>query len=321
MGLPQSRTEPPLDFESGRTSVAVAREAPARPGLVALPGLLRPSEWILVAYILYVGIFSAHPLGRALMLAGAASLSLLAWAESRTGSKIFSFIRDWIPSPFILVAYWAVDWYPYPARDFALENAWIHLDRRILNDWGAKAAIEFAGPVLPFLLEFCYSLLYAVPPVSIGLLYLYRRRDRVDRFVFVLMLGVLSTYALLPYSPSISPREFFPKEDLPAWITPFRLLNLWLLDHYDIHASVFPSGHVTVGYSAAFAMLLAFPEKRKVGWIMLAIANGVAVATVYGRYHYVVDTLAGLGVSLLTCIVSVWLHPALSRSASWWRKP
>jgi len=48
----------------------------------------------------------------------------------------------------------------------------------------------------------------------------------------------------------------------------------------------FPSGHVTVGFSAAFAMLLALPEKRRIGWTLLAIALLVLVDTVYGRYHY-----------------------------------
>jgi membrane-associated phospholipid phosphatase len=32
---------------------------------------------------------------------------------------------------------------------------------------------------------------------------------------------------------------------------------------------------------------------------MLIYASSVSVATVYGRYHYAVDALAGLGVSVI----------------------
>jgi membrane-associated phospholipid phosphatase len=41
------------------------------------------------------------------------------------------------------------------------------------------------------------------------------------------------------------------------------------------------------------------PKGRRDGWFLLVFAVSVAVATVYGRYHYAVDALAGLGISLL----------------------
>ncbi|MBI4877638.1 MAG: phosphatase PAP2 family protein [Acidobacteria bacterium] len=275
---------------------------------------LRPSEWLLVVYFGYAAVFSGELLPPGgFVLAGVAAAAVLSRAESQACSRLLSVVRDWLPAPLVLVAYWAVDWFPRPAYSRNFEPSWIGLDRLLLHGWGAKAAIESLGPVLPSLLELCYSLLYAVTPVSIGILYLYRRRARVDRFLFTLLLGTLATYALLPHFASQPPTVAFPGEDLPAVTTPFRLLNLWLLGHFDIRISVFPSGHVTLGFSAAFAMLLALPEKRRAGWILLVLACGVAVATVYGRYHYAVDGLAGLGVSLLAAAASYFVHSPLAR--------
>jgi membrane-associated phospholipid phosphatase len=297
-----------------------AHQAPAStPDRQCAAGRLRSSEWLLLGYFLYASIFSAFSSLRpgalvwrgGLTLAGAALVFLLARAEARTGSRFFSIVRDWLPAPLVLVAYWAVDWFLPPVRRHGWEYTWIHLDRLLLNGWGGRAAIESCGPVLPFLLELCYSLVYVIPPVSIGILYVLGRRARVDRFLFTLLLGTLTTYVLLPHFPSVGPRLIFTGEDLPAFSTVFRSLNLWLLDNFDIRASIFPSGHVTVGFSAAFAMLLAVPERKPVGWVLGALATVVAVATVYGRYHYAVDALAGLGVSLLACAVSARLHPAL----------
>lgn len=58
-----------------------------------------------------------------------------------------------------------------------------------------------------------------------------------------------------------------------------------------IHAGAFPSSHV--GMSVGIAFLLA-PRRW---WMRLALSGlvlGIAVATVYGRFHYAIDAVAGL---------------------------
>ena len=40
---------------------------------------------------------------------------------------------------------------------------------------------------------------------------------------------------------------------------------------------------------------------------MVAIAAGIAISTVYGRYHYAIDALAGLAVSLIALAFCLWL--------------
>ena len=46
-------------------------------------------------------------------------------------------------------------------------------------------------------------------------------------------------------------------------------------------------------------VLAYLPERRRIGWGMLVYAISVAVATVYGRYHYAADVVAGMAVSLV----------------------
>ena len=89
----------------------------------------------------------------------------------------------------------------------------------------------------------------------------------------------------------------FPGELFPSYDTLFRRLNWWILGGAGIHTSVFPSGHVSSAFGCAFGLLLALPERRVFGVTMTVVACGIAVATVYGRYHYAVDALAGLAVS------------------------
>jgi len=207
--------------------------------------------------------------------------------------------RDWVPMPLLLMAYWNADFVAASRWNPGFGQRWIGIDRLLLNDWHGRELIESLGPLLPSALELSYLLLYAMPPVLLGLVYLLGGRRRAGSFLFTLLSGTLLTYALLPQFPSQSPRLSFPGQDLPSLITLFRTVNVWLLDRWDIRASVFPSGHVAVAYSSAFAVMAALPERRWFGRVMLVFACLVAVETVYGRYHFAVDGVAGFLISLL----------------------
>jgi membrane-associated phospholipid phosphatase len=45
-------------------------------------------------------------------------------------------------------------------------------------------------------------------------------------------------------------------------------------------------------------MFLIKPARRMWGWVLLAYSVSVAIATIYGRYHYAADALAGFAVSV-----------------------
>lgn len=268
------------------------------------PRFLRPSEWLLVLYFAYTAVLAAFsPLSRGSLLLWVdlgllVALALLAWAGASQERRTLSIIRDWLPVPLLLCAYWEMSWFQLSGRTPGFERSWIALDKVLLNQWGLKATIDRLGVCIPSLLELSYSLMYALLPVSIGILYLCRRRRRVDRFLFIFLLGSLLAYSLFPFLPSEPPRRIFPGEDLPATMTIFRRFNLGLLDRYDILTSVCPSGHVAGSYAAAFGMLRVLPEKKWIGVTLLGMAVIIQIATLYGRYHYAVDGFAGLVVSL-----------------------
>jgi membrane-associated phospholipid phosphatase len=73
---------------------------------------------------------------------------------------------------------------------------------------------------------------------------------------------------------------------------------------YGIHTSVFPSAHVAGGFSAFFGMWSALPERKWVTRFLLAMATLIATATVYGRYHYLADAVAGFGMAVLALVLS-----------------
>ncbi len=270
--------------------------------ILSIPALRR-SEWLLFIFFVYVAALGELRGGRfphpsTLVLLIPMTLVALALADSRSSGRIWSMLRDWVPALLMLIAYWSADWVPQLRNDHSLERALIGFDRTLLNDWGLRTAIERFGTVLPSILELAYLMVYAVPPLAIAYFYIRRERRRLDDFLFPFLFGLLMTYSLLPHFPSEAPRIIFAGQDLPGVDSIFRRFNLWILNQCDIHSSVFPSGHVTAAFSAAFAMLLALPEKRRVGWMLLAVAILVLINTVYGRYHYAADGLAAVAISL-----------------------
>lgn len=275
-------------------------------------GFLRRSEWVLAAYFVYAMI-AAHALPVeqpvplitvTLNLTILTSFALLGYADSLRRGRFLGIIRDWYPLPLVLLAYREMGWFAPPSHTLELERSWVVWDRLLLNDMGMRAGIELLGPVLPSLLEISYSLVYVIPHFSIAMLYVYKRRERVDRFLFPFVLAVLMSYALFPFFPSEPPRTVFPGEDYPSFDTIFRKFNWALLGGYGIHTSVFPSAHVSGAFSAALAMLRTLPEKRWVGRALMGLAVLIATATVYGRYHYAVDGLAGLGVAVVAVLLT-----------------
>ena len=268
---------------------------------------VRSSEWLLIAYFTYVALISTRfPLSPAVArlpllvpFFAIALIAVLAYGESETGHKFFSFARDWAPLPLTLSAYREMDWFTPLAWDHHFELKWIAWDRSLLYGGGMQRAIESLGALLPGYFEFCYLLVYAVAPFLVTVFYVEERREMVNRALLVYLTGTLVAYGLFPYFLSEPPRTFFAGSDLPGVMTPIRQFNLWIVNGVGIHSSVFPSAHVSSAFSAAWALLKYLPHRRRFGWGMLIYAVSVGIAAVYGRYHYAVDVVAGFGVSLL----------------------
>ena len=268
-------------------------------------------ETLLVGYFIYVIVIAhllpATRLARRRVLAVNVSIlaAYTALVLSRPHLHWVSVVRDWVALGLTILCYEEMGWLAPSSHRYRLEKSWIVWDRRFLNDWHVKAAIERCGWPVAAVLELSYTFVYVMPVVGLVLLYIYGRADLSDQFLRLFLLATLSSYALFPYFPSEPPRTAFPADNLPRVNTAFRKFNLWMLDRTGIHTSVFPSAHVSGAFGVAFAILRILPDDRGAGWCLLVLACSITIATVYGRYHYLVDALAGIGMSLLALVVAI----------------
>jgi membrane-associated phospholipid phosphatase len=225
-------------------------------------------------------------------------------------SRRNSILRDWVPIGFTLAAYREMNWFTPSVRDHHLERAWIVWDRWLLDTAHLRAAIESAGPLIPSFLEICYVLVYAIAPISVAILLLHHHRDRLSLFWLAYLAGTLAAYGLFPYFPSDPPRTVFAGKDLPHIVTVFRRFNLAILGEYGIHSSVFPSAHVSSAFACAWGLLLTMPDRKRYGALVAVFALSVAIATIYGRYHFATDALAGFAISFLAFLAVRTTNPS-----------
>lgn len=287
-------------------AIAVSDYSPDSAQAASLP-TVRGSEWLLVLYFAFMASIApwfhsrpslgVKPLFQALVVF--AIIGVVAWLEPRIPGYAISWFRDWLPIGLLLVAFRELDWFTpanYPRR---FEPGWLAWDHLLLSQQHLRSAIESAGLLLSGYLELCYLLVYFVGLFGVLALWLTDHRERVNNFLLIYLSGTLLTYAFIPFFPSLPPRFFAPQMDIPQVTTVFRDLNLWVLSRGTIHAGVFPSAHVASAFAAAWGLMLTLPERRRFGWGMLVFAVSVSIATVYGRYHYAADAVAGFVVSLL----------------------
>jgi membrane-associated phospholipid phosphatase len=259
---------------------------------------LRPYEWLIIAYFTYVAAVAPFFISgdkRWLPALIATVIIGILVALARTVSPV----RDYIPLAYTLTAFREMNLFTPAIRDHHLESSWIGYDRWLLDTAHLRAAIESLGPLIPSYLEICYVLVYAIALISALILLLNHRHDQLNIFWFAFLAGTLASYALFPYFPSDPPRTVFPGADLPHIVTVFRRLNLAILGNYGIHSSVFPSAHVSAAFACAWGLFITMPDRKRYSALVAIFAFSVAIATIYGRYHFAVDALAGFAISFL----------------------
>jgi membrane-associated phospholipid phosphatase len=304
---------------------------------------LRIHEKILLAFFAYLTAAALiFPLDLRLRLVViplnllvAAVLVLLSREGAEERSRFLTQVRDWIPCVLILVAYRESGLFFTPDPTHRLDDFFIRFDDALLKHPGVLRLLDGGAPWLQRYLEFSYFLCYPIVPLGLASLYLVRNkatdvapgfspadarpltgashherhRTAVEYFWTTVLLASFTCYLLFPLFPLTPPRELF--NDVPGpHVAPFlRGMNRWLLGRYAVGASLFPSAHVAATTAMALAIRRYLP---RFGLIFVLIAASIALATIYGRYHYAADALAGAVIGLTAHLVSKRLFGAFA---------
>jgi hypothetical protein len=230
----------------------------------------------------------------ALWVLGASLAMAVAWPHLESAPPRFA-VLAWvaIPGLFVLASY-RVSGAFFVTPNLALERWLLQVDAAALVDTGLLRAYSSVKAIRTTF-ELLYLLVYAMVPAGAAALALAGRADGLPRYWTVVFAAELTCYATLPWLQTRPPRSL---EAAPAAasLDALRQLNLVVLDRGSIQVNTLPSAHAAGAIALSLVMMEALPA---IGGVFLAIAMGITVATVLGRYHYLVDAVLGVAVAAL----------------------
>jgi membrane-associated phospholipid phosphatase len=212
-------------------------------------------------------------------------------------------VRDWTPFLIILLMYYslwgdATHLLVTHDRDAAL-IAW---DQRLFGFQASVAIERFISAPLTAWMQFAYAFhLFNIPIVAC---FIYMRRPRGRFREMMCGLLVVSFLGLVGYVavPAIGPMYTLHSQYTVGLGTSVGAFNreMQFMDFARIRRDVFPSLHVAISF---VVWLYAWRNSKRLFWILSPLILSLWVSTVYLRYHYLVDCLAGL----LLAPLSFWL--------------
>jgi membrane-associated phospholipid phosphatase len=127
--------------------------------------------------------------------------------------------------------------------------------------------------------------------------------------------GLLLCYAFFPLLPAVTPRLYFSWLSHPVE-SAVHDVNWYLLSQFSIPWGILPSGHVAG--PVAIGCALAARRRRLWALFFLASALTIAIATVYGNYHFVSDAVAGwlAGMAAWALVERTVMRRAVSRQTA-----
>ena len=285
---------------------------------------IRPTEAIHFAALFILTVLTiifwkklADPGGMLLAYAGLAALLIPMVFLSRREDRLpapFTLLIDFYPAAFVPMVFNTLSPLIMATRGGPRDDLLIAADRGLFGVDVTVWMEQFTRPRLNDALYIFYATYYFIALVP-GLILWFRDRAAARRFVFTLMLVYYVSYAGYFTIPALGPR--FAQADLytkSLTETPVaRFINDTINHLEKTKLDVFPSGHTMISMAVLIVM---WKRARDVFWWLLPIASGLILSTVYCRFHYVVDLIAGASLAFLCVPLGDRLYDRLLREPS-----
>jgi membrane-associated phospholipid phosphatase len=239
-------------------------------------------------------------------------ISLATLNRSVPGSRFFNFMHAFIPIISVAMIFNSLgDIIPF-IRQRYYDDVLISIDYTLFATHPTVWMERFNSALLTALLQVAYSSYYFMP-IALGTsLFLRDKRDEFETAVFSIIFCFYLSYIGYMLFPAVGPR--FTLNHLQTTDLQAGRMTLWIqqslnsLEHNKTDA--FPSGHTAV---ALVSLFFAWKYRQRVLFrILVPSVSALIVSTVYLRYHYVIDVIAGMLLALLTIFLAPWMHRLFS---------
>jgi membrane-associated phospholipid phosphatase len=240
-----------------------------------------------------------------LMLILALGIFLLKIPPRPTGWVLF--IRWWYPALLIPPIFSELQSLVHPINPGDIDAQLIALDWAL---FGVHPTVWLERVTVPWLTEYmqlAYATFYFLPFALCAPLYRQGQFMAFRVSLCALLLTYYVSYLLYFVTPAMGPRFYLAEyQTLP-------LVGLWLtaplqaiLDGLEgIQRDAFPSGHTAI---ALIVLAMAARDQRHRFYPLLGVTVSLVISTVYLRYHYVIDVIAGVILAVVCLGVTCWLY-------------
>lgn len=254
------------------------------------------------------------------MVAGYAGLALLVgamiWLAPREDRlpPAATFVVDFYPAAFLPLLFNTLEPLIQALRGGARDEWLMAADRFLFGVDVTVWAQRLVRPALNDVFYLFYSTYYFIS-LTLGLVLWRRNRAAARRFVFTLMVVYYVSWTGYFIIPALGPRFAQAAEyTVSLTTTPIaRTINDTINNMEKTKFDVFPSGHTMISVAV---LIVAWRRARDVFWVLLPIATGLVISTVYCRFHYVVDVIAGMTLAFVTVPVGDGVYDWVMNAAA-----
>ena len=248
----------------------------------------------------------------------------LAWAADVRRTRLLIGLHRWYCYPIVLFVFKELYLMVRPIHPVDYDELFITVDRWIFGVNPTEWLFQYSHPMITEILQigyFSYYLLFIILGVEI-----YRRFPikEFDHAAFMIVYGFYLSFLGYFMFPAVGPRFVLHDFSQINVELPGVLLTETLRSIIDagesipknipnpvdfVQRDVFPSGHTQL---TLIVLTQAFQRRLNSRWFLLSLGILLIVGTVYLRYHYVIDVIAGG----LFCWTTLWTGRHI---LAWWR--
>jgi membrane-associated phospholipid phosphatase len=227
--------------------------------------------------------------------------SILVYGENRW----FQIFRDFAPFLSVLIIYFNLQDTIFLINPQDIHHTLVYLDKMLLGMQPSVWAEKYYHPLLTEWFSLTYLNYYFMTPILLGLLYLNKRYESFRIIMVTMMISYSMGFVCYTIFPAASPYLVIPElYSVDIWkdTSLFSWLTYTIVDMSPHRVrDAFPSMHNAI---VLLTMIMAWRYHRTYFWIQLPLAMSLPFATVYLRYHYVVDIVGALPVIALALYIS-----------------
>ncbi|MCL6098793.1 MAG: phosphatase PAP2 family protein [Bacteroidetes bacterium] len=244
--------------------------------------------------------------------------------HERKNTLLWRQLHLWYLVPMIFIFFKELYNMIEPIRQTICDPALIQIDRFLFHTDPTVVLYKIANPYLTELLQIVYGTFFFLP-VILGIDFMRQRKvHEFDYSAFIIVFGFFLSFIGYILVPAIGPRFTLHNFAATNSEMPGLFVTNFLREVVNAGESIpsgtsnpallvqrdcFPSGHAQM---TLLVMFLSVKFKSKLKWFFIVDGTLLIFATVYLRYHYVIDLIGGI----LFMIFTLWSGKYIY---GWWR--